>query len=269
MTAIEMLAKIKQRAYASEFAKSLGLDPDEWQREVLDGNDTRLILNWSRQSGKSTITAVKALHHAAYLPRSLVLLLSPSLRQSSELFRKVTDFMALMDPAPETTAQTMTSADFANGSRIISLPGGEQTVRGYSAPSLVVIDECASITPALYYSVRPMVATRPDATIVLLSTPHGRGGVFWETWERGGPEWKKIKITADRCSRITQAFLDEERHTIGDRWFRQEYQCEFLELEGALFSADLVSSLFDKDIKPMFRPTLIDDLAAPFYEGGE
>ncbi len=264
----DLINSVAQQTYASEFARSLGLDPDEHQYEVLDGDYNRLILNWSRQSGKSTTTAVKALHHAIYLLRSLVLLLSPSLRQSSELFRKVTDFMALMPSAPETTAQTMTSVDFANGSRIISLPGGEQTVRGYSAPSLVIIDEAALITPALYYSVRPMVATRPDATIMLLSTPHGRGGVFWETWERGGPEWRKIMVTADQCPRISQAFLDEERHTIGDRWFRQEYQCEFLELEGALFGAKLVGGLFD-DIKHMHAGTLIDDSAKPFYRREE
>ncbi len=266
MTAIQMAEGVNLQAYASEFAKSLGLYPDKYQREVLDDDYSRLILNWSRQSGKSTTTAVKALHHAVYRPYSLILLLSPSLRQSSELFRKVTDLMALMSTAPETTAQTMTSADFANGSRIISLPGGEQTVRGYSAPSLVVIDEAALISPALYYSVRPMVATRPDATIILLSTPHGRGGVFWETWQRGGSEWRKIMITADQCPRITQAFLDEERRTIGDRWFRQEYFCEFLEMEGALFGANLVTSLFDDNIPHLFAPTLIDETANPFYE---
>ncbi len=110
-----------------------------------------------------------------------------------------------------------------------------------------------------------MVATRPDATIVLLSTPHGRGGIFWETWRRDDPQWRKIQVTASECPRITQAFLDEERHTIGDRWFRQEYQCEFLEMEGALFGADLVNSLFDNDIKHLFVPTLIDETAEPFY----
>ncbi len=263
----DLINSVAQQAYASEFARTLGLDPDEWQCEVLDGDNWRLIMNCSRQSGKSTITAVKALHHAAYFPKSLVLLLSPSLRQSSELFRKVTDFMALMSTAPETTAQTMTSVDFANGSRIISLPGGEQTVRGYSAPSLVVIDEAASITSALYFSVRPMLATNPEATIILLSTPHGRRGVFWETWQRDDPKWRKIMVTADRCPRITQAFLDEELDTIGDRWFRQEYMCEFIELEGALFGTDLVTSMFDEETKHMFSPTFIDEEAQTFHRG--
>ncbi len=74
-------------------------------------------------------------------------------------------------------------------------------------------------------------------------------------------------VTADQCPRITQAFLDEELDTIGDRWFRQEYRCEFLEMEGALFGTDLVTSMFDEEAKHMFSPTFIDEEAQTFHRG--
>ena len=55
---------------------------------MLRSGDPRLLLNCSRQSGKSTVIGVLAVHQALYAPGNLVLLLSPSLRQSGELFKK-------------------------------------------------------------------------------------------------------------------------------------------------------------------------------------
>src|SRR5688500_7463752 len=69
----------------------MGCDPDPWQATVLKSDDPRIILNCSRQIGKSQTVAIKSLHIGLSEPRSLILLLSRSLRQSSELGRKVFD----------------------------------------------------------------------------------------------------------------------------------------------------------------------------------
>ena len=70
----------------------LGFKPDPWQAQVLRSTSPWLLLNCCRQSGKSTTTAVLALHTALYDP-GLLLLVSPSLRQSKELLSKVTGFL--------------------------------------------------------------------------------------------------------------------------------------------------------------------------------
>lgn len=70
-------------------ARLAGIEPDPWQARVLRSASPRMLLNCSRQSGKSTVIALKALHKALYKPRRLTLLLSPSLRQSGELFKRV------------------------------------------------------------------------------------------------------------------------------------------------------------------------------------
>ena len=44
------------------FARRLGFDPDPWQAEMLRSDASRVLLNCSRQSGKSTTTAVLALY---------------------------------------------------------------------------------------------------------------------------------------------------------------------------------------------------------------
>jgi phage terminase large subunit-like protein len=74
------------------FARLLNLEPDPWQRDLLTATEEHIILNCSRQSGKSTIVAILALHHALLNPKSLVLVLSPSQRQSGELLKKITTF---------------------------------------------------------------------------------------------------------------------------------------------------------------------------------
>src|SRR5437868_12499410 len=72
--------------------RHLGLEPDPWQVEVLEGKHHRLLLNCFRQAGKSTVVAMVALLGAVLIPQRLIVLLSRSMRQSSELFRKVSNF---------------------------------------------------------------------------------------------------------------------------------------------------------------------------------
>src|SRR5262249_3046683 len=120
-----------------------GLSPDEWQKDLLRCPSPATLLNCSRQSGKSTVAAALALQCALLEAPALVLLLSPGQRQSGELLRKVQDiYRRLGRPVPALRPRDHAlRLELANGSRVISLPGSEETVRGYSAARLLVIDE--------------------------------------------------------------------------------------------------------------------------------
>jgi phage terminase large subunit-like protein len=108
-----------------------------------------MLLNCSRQSGKSTTTAIIGLHRALYHPRSLVLMISPSLRQSRELFGKVQAFMKTMTVQPRLGEDNRLSMELENGSRVVALPGDGATIRGFSAPSLIIEDEAAYVDDGL------------------------------------------------------------------------------------------------------------------------
>ena len=77
------------------FARSLRVLPDPWQERLLRSVADRALLNCCRQSGKSTMAALLALHRALYRPGTLVLVLAPALRQSQELFAKIEGFYGL------------------------------------------------------------------------------------------------------------------------------------------------------------------------------
>src|SRR5689334_21484393 len=113
----------------------LKFEPDPWQASLLRSRARWILLNCCRQSGKSTTTAAVALHTAIYDP-GLILLVSPSLRQSKELFAKVTGFLKDLEPAEVLEEDNKSCCALANGARVVSLPGDPDTLRGYSAPKL-------------------------------------------------------------------------------------------------------------------------------------
>lgn len=227
------------------FAQRAGIVPDPWQADVLRSDAKRVLLNASRQSGKSTTTALLALHQALYEPGSLILLLSPSLRQSAELFRKVATLYTATGATVPPKAESALRLELETGSRVISLPATEATVRGYSAVDLLIVDEASRVADALYASVRPMLATS-NGRLVALSTPYGRRGWYSDAWH-SAHDWKRVHITADECPRITPEFLAEEREGLGEWWYRQEYYGEFMDAETSVFSTDDIQRMFSNE----------------------
>lgn len=229
------------------FARAAGVEPDPWQADVLRSRHKRMLLNCSRQSGKSTTTALVALHQAIYVPDSLVLLLSPSLRQSAELFRKVSQSYAMLGASVPSTSETVLRLELENNSRILSLPATESTIRGFSAVDLLVVDEAARVEDDLYASTRPMLATS-NGRIVALSTPFGKRGWWSDAWH-SLHDWKRVKVTAEQCPRITPAFLAEEREQLGSWWYMQEYSCNFLDAQSSAFSTEEIERAFSQEIE--------------------
>lgn len=230
-----------------ELARRAGVEPDEWQAEVLRSTAPRLLLNCSRQSGKSTTTAILAVHTALYEPGALVLMLSPTLRQSAELFKKAADVYRALGAPIAAEAESALKLELATGARIVSLPGKEQTIRGYSGVRLLVIDEAARVPNDLYVAVRPMLAVS-GGRLVALSTPWGTRGWWYNAWRSAEP-WARVEVPATDCPRIPPEFLDEERQALGEFWYAQEYLCRFLDAEGQAFTAADIERAFTERIE--------------------
>lgn len=234
-----------------EWARAeLGFAADELQARVLRSGTRRGLLNCTRQWGKSTVTAAKALHRAVYEAESLTLVVSPSARQSGEFLRKAAGFARRLKLRPKGDGDNAISLVLPNGSRIVGLPGSEATIRGFSAVSLLLVDEASRVSDELYLAIRPMLAVSEGA-LWLLSTPFGKRGFFYEAWAHGGPEWERVRVTAAECPRISAAFLEEERREMGERQFRQEYLCEFEDAVSGVFGRDLVAGAVTDEIAPL------------------
>ena len=231
--------------------EKLAFEADPKQALVLGRRVRRGVLNCSRQWGKSTVAAVKAVHRAHFLPGSLTVVVSPSERQSGEFVRKAAVFVRKLGLRARGDGDNSVSLLLPNGSRIVGFPGTESTVRGFSSVSLMLIDEASRVSDELYKAVRPMLAVG-DGDLWLLSTPYGKRGFFYETWAGGGEEWTRVRAPATECSRISPSFLEDERKVMGDRWFRQEYLCEFVETDDSAFSEEWLKRAITPAVRPLF-----------------
>jgi hypothetical protein len=232
------------------FARSVGVEPDDWQGDLLRSASERILLNCCRQSGKSTTAALIALHRALYHPGSLVLILAPAERQAKETFGKIAQAYLKLGHSVAPDSYRKLGMRLANGSRVEALPGSEKTIRGFSGVDLLVLDEASRVDDGLYFAVRPMLAVSGGA-LIMLSTPAGRRGVFFEEWTEGAG-WERYEVPAEECPRISEAFLEEERRSLPRRIFDQEYRCVFVETEDAIFSFEDVVAALDPGVTPLF-----------------
>lgn len=247
-----------------EFYRSTGLEPDEWQRRLLQTTARRVILNCSRQSGKSTTVGVIVMHHAIFHPKSLIVIGSPSLRQSTELLQKAMDAYrlgALTWDIQDTEQDARTMVTLKNGSRIVAVPGKSGgTVRSFSAVSLLVIDEASFASDEFFKAVMPMLAVS-HGRIIVLSTPHGKRNRFYELFTKTADwdfartptdqeaAWEKFRVTWRDCPRITPEFIASERMLYGDAYVRQEYETEFLDEAVSIFTTEETEAMARQQIE--------------------
>ena len=271
---------------AADFARlRLGIDLDPKQEEVLRRIGNRVILNCSRQWGKSTVAAAKAVHRAFTVPGTEVLVATPGDRQSSEFVRKAAVMVRKLGLRAVGDGDNPASLLFPNGSRIVGLPANDATIRGFSNVSLLLIDEAARVPESVYRAVWPMLA-RSNGDLWLMSTPNGKQGFFYDVWSAGAPGkagvdgggvdgggadgggadgggvdgggvdgggvdgggvdgWMRVSIPATDCPRISPAFLEEVRRELGSS-FGQEFMCEFASYGAGAFDRDVVERAIDE-----------------------
>ena len=234
---------------AASLMKAAGMTPDGWQLELMEAHPERALLLCSRQAGKSMTVAAIGLEQALTKPDSTTLLVSASQRQSAELLNKVRT-LAMAQAAPIVTEQlSVLSMKLANGSRIISLPGRAELIRGYSA-DLLVLDEAAWVPDSLYESVRPMLAVS-GGRLIALSTPFGKRGWFYGAWS-SSERWHRTKVTASQVTRISPEFLEEERRSLPANVFAAEYECVFGDSLASVFSTEDVLDALSDEVEPLF-----------------
>ena len=127
-----------------------------------------------------------------------------------------------------------------------------------SSPSLDAPTPSAASPPSASYPRRGRACLRRS---LLLRPPHGRRLRRIPSWPSVRPpasaassrqaslddSWERYVIPATACSRLPDAFLDEERRSICEWWYRQEYLCEVGPRSAGLLERRRVERLLIRD----------------------
>jgi len=227
---------------AIRFGRVVG-DPDDWQIDFLRSADEFVVCLCSRQVGKSTATACLAWD--ALTRGQFVLLVAPSERQAKELFRKVIDFKNSDRSAPTSVRSTLTELELANGGRLVCAPSSSDTIRGYSVDSLI-LEEAAFQPDDLITAVLPM--RKADGRVIMISTPAGRSGLFYELWSEG--KVRKVYARSIDIQRLAEKVDFDRRHMPAAK-FRQEHLCEFLGTGVPFFDPLAIEAAISSDARAL------------------
>ena len=235
-------------------AQALGFQPDPIQTEILNTHSPRLILCCTRQWGKSSVAAVKALHLAAAKPGAFILIASASFKQSAELLRVIRRHAEkLLGARCKGDGINRGAIVLPNESRILALPQSPDTVRCFSAVDVIIIDEAAFVETEMHDALSPMLATT-NGQLWLLSSANTTTGEFYKIWRGNGPEWRRFKVTAPECPRISPEFLAAERAAKGEAVFNREYMCDFTAIATVGVPESVVDDAFRGDVPAVTLP---------------
>ena len=220
------MSKLRELAYHIDpvqwVSGALEVEPEAWQAEFLRAPlGASIVALTARQVGKTTTASWAIAHHMLFTAGGLSVIACPALRQSGEAVRRVRDILVKVGAALST--DNVYALELKNGSRVLALPGSDDSIRGLTVDGWIVADEAARLSPNLIAALGPMRARRPRARLAMLSTAWSRTDPFWTVWEDQDPSWIRLKATAETVSFFSDQFLQQERRILGDHAFEREY----------------------------------------------
>jgi hypothetical protein len=230
-------------AFGQRVASLLNVELDEWQKDFLRIEARQTLLLASRQIGKSFVTSVLASHQAVYYPNSLSVIISPSLRQSLELHSKVKDVLEVCDVG--IARQTELTTVLSNGAKILALPSGQNTIRGFS-PNLLILEEAAHLADETFYAVKPMLL-QTKGRLIAISSAWFKQGFFHDAYI-SNDSWEKMTVKATDVERIDRTWLENEKKTLPSWIYESQYLCNFFDSEKRVFSFDDIQAALSDDV---------------------
>src|SRR6188768_3548399 len=108
---------------------ALGVEPTPWQAEYLRApRGASILALTARQVGKTTTAAWAIAHFMRFTPGGLSVIACPAQRQSAEAVRRVRE--NLLKVGAELKVDNVYGLELKNGSRVLALPGSDDSIRG-------------------------------------------------------------------------------------------------------------------------------------------
>lgn len=227
----------------------------DYQKEIIEsitfGN--RVLVNSSRQAGKTTSATVILLHYIIFNDYKTVAILANKGDTSVEVLDRIKiGYEALPNWLQQGVLEwNKKSIELENGCKILAGTTSSSAIRGKSI-SFAYIDEAAHIEnwEDFFTSVYPTISSGKKTKLLLTSTPLGLN-FFFSMCEKAKNKQNSYKYIEVPWSRVPGRDEKWKEKTLGDlngdtEKFAQEFCCQFLGSSGTLITGDRLKSLVDQ-----------------------
>ncbi len=194
----------------------LRLDSYEWAERIfadLDKRGASIAVKAANGAGKTErIAAPVALWHASVFPRSLTICTAGVFRQvEQQLFGAIHAHRHRFRGWTFNTCEVGTH----HGSRILGFSTDEPgRFEGWHAENLlVIVDEAKSVPDGIFEAVERCQPSR----LLLLSSPGGCSGFFYEAFNSRRKFFRHHSVTARECPHISPAWIAEQVEKYGEQ----------------------------------------------------
>lgn len=219
-----------------------------WQKEFLKliHDNKRICGMVSRQQGKSFLVSFACVE-SAVLENQTWIVISTCERQSIEFLKKALKITEYFRQCLSGTRLSFTYENnsseirYNNGGRIIAVPCSPSTIRGLTGN--IACDEVAfwENPYEVWEAISPMMTSKHngDLKCILISTPAGQSGLFYDIWEKN-QDFVKIKKTIFDVGLSEADIIELKKNCIDEAVFNTEFCCEFMDSNSTLFSYELL-----------------------------
>lgn len=226
------------------------LSLDDWQKEYINTDPNKdCFLLCGRQVGKTTAMSIKAVELCVnhFKKGEYVLIASITEKQAYHMLTKALTYAEEKYYRHIKTGKdrpTMHKILFKNGTGILCYAAGEtgEGLRGFTIKKQM-IDEGSRMSEEFYIAIMPQLSV-VNGSMDIASTPYGKlhpdgkPKFFYKC--SNNPLFKKFYVSAEDCPRHSKDFLEQQRASMSELGYAQEYLAIFTDELKRLFSDELI-----------------------------
>ena len=202
-----------------------------------DKNNKRVILCYSRQSGKSVLAEILLIEYL-FKKNTFNAYISPTFQLGRKVYKEITQLLENSGVIKKANSTTLTIETIYGSTLQFFSSEAYTAIRGTTVSGVLIIDEAAYIQDVLPNGenfwgnvVMPLTKARKPLT-VMISTPCGKTGFFYDFYLRAlnkeeGTAFLVRTIYDDGL--VTKEEIEEIKKSIPAKAFEQEFECKFLD----------------------------------------
>lgn len=216
-----------------------GSPPRWYQKHILRCTSKNLITRQCRQSGKTLAIAFKLMHFLLTNEKKSVIVLTPQEKQIKKIFdeylhRDCISANSEVKRAVVSSVQKPYYQIVFDNESNVKLMVANEGARGQTA-DWIYIDEAALINSEMLNSILlTVVSAGEKATILMSSTPRGRGNLFYKSCKED-PIFNEYHVPISKVEEL-KSQMPRFKKLLGELGYMQECEAEFPDVAGGPFN---------------------------------